>query len=462
MSLTELEPDRPYVGLLSETAHESETGAVLVLTRELGVSVTVPYRAELPTTSKTVYATGPSRTPLAPRDLRTAVLHLREGSIWLFGTSKQRETTQFGGTGVSERTFTAEDVVVGFRETDVPSLTVGAMASEMDGLAGWTRFPLFLMKPELGEEGRVDALTYSSPPSQSMEWEHDGTSFKLSNSWAATTSIHRGEATMKARVELQTSFGEPALLSDHIHEQRKLANLLTLVYGSSSRFRRHLVSEAGFSSTRRWALSRHTYEDFLHPMPDEKTFAAPMATAEDLGLEGLGRWWSLPEAWARAFAPTLSALRRDNPVVEDTLVNACISLEGLGRLIGKVEGEKRTYNGRNGGSPTSSTQIYRCLKSVGFEWKGVAPSLVGLAQAIGATYNGVKHLGDKRYPDNLHMYASGRISTLTVRSVAVGASMGQFRCADRGDHTERELVDADRALSTLAFMVDEDGRFVSK
>ncbi|MHA7263737.1 hypothetical protein ACX80W_11110 [Arthrobacter sp. TMN-37] len=100
--------------------------------------------------------------------------------------------------------------------------------------------------------------------------------------------------------------------------------------------------------------------------------------------------------------------------MEDHIVNASVSLEAAGRLLGQTEGESETYK-PGSTHPTTATFVYRSITAVGVDWSELSTSNLHLARAIASNYNDVKHPSRGAMPPAEHTYVAGKVALMIVR-----------------------------------------------
>ncbi|WP_147999324.1 hypothetical protein [Streptomyces sp. uw30] len=140
-------------------------------------------------------------------------------------------------------------------------------------------------------------------------------------------------------------------------------------------------------------------------------------------------------------------------------MNAAMSMEAAGGLIGDVDGESATYS--HGGRPTTATYMYRCLKKSGWDWSGICTSDTGLARAIANNYNTIKHFDRGQFPDPTETYLVSSVAALVVRMIAMRiarSDQGTTELFSERIHDFDRLKDEFEAYGVI---VDDTGTFVA-
>ncbi|MGC5003945.1 hypothetical protein [Streptomyces sp. DT203] len=164
-------------------------------------------------------------------------------------------------------------------------------------------------------------------------------------------------------------------------------------------------------------ISRSTVKEHANPAPSKGRLNRPLAEFSNVDSKGLEEWSREYDKWDRFIHPAVSALSRPGAILENLVVNAAMSMEAAGSLLGQVSGEAATC--RANGKPTTATYMYRCLVRSGWDWSGICKSTAGLARAIGNNYNTIKHFDRGQFPDPTETYLVSNTSALIVRMLAI-------------------------------------------
>ncbi|MYR92552.1 MULTISPECIES: ApeA N-terminal domain 1-containing protein [unclassified Streptomyces] len=346
------------------------------------------------------------------------------GIVSLFGCRYSGHTMNFG-QGYAAGYITPEEVVLDFREGDTGApLAVSEFQSELDGLAEWTRFHAIKHKTESNAEGRTKKVTVIAESVESLTWNQGDAEMNLSTSWS-TTAEHSG-FHLTEWVALKSEFTTPRSALEHLKEQRKVAALLKLNFGRPIYFRRHqirddLFSDRTLSGTHKGKsfqeyVGRRTFRDFPQPTSSKKDLREPIFYLAQVGGEGLTSWSSRYEQWKRFIEPAVSVLSRPHAALEDIVVNASMSIEAAGNIIGRIDGEEVTHT--RGGMPTTATHAFRAIAKLGLDVQGISESPVGMARAMADNYNTIKHYDRGEFPDPLETYFVSRVAMTAVRLLA--------------------------------------------
>ncbi|MFX1820959.1 hypothetical protein PV768_14280 [Pseudarthrobacter sp. CC4] len=386
-----------------------------------GVSLLVPFVNNTP---QFAAVKGWVRDGRPPSNLQ---LLTDRGRFTLYGCRTSGSSLNMGGQGFSTVRITPQEVVYKDRDGDFDdALEVTELRSRIDGLTEWTDMgatSYSLVADEKNRAQKINVEVQSPPP---LVWQHGDVTFELSTNWAVDDE--KPGFRVREWVCLTTKFETSRPCAEHFAEQRKIAALLTLMYGQAAVFRHHEIRDERFNAKVLTGkvvdvpffemVSEDTVSDYWRPLPGEMKH--PLATASDVGVEGLQRWLEGFDQWERVIHPGAGTLRRPESYVEDHIVNASVSLEAAGHLIGEVEGERESWSTRGKRSyPTTATYVFRALAAVNLDWFDVAASRLALARAIANNYNDVKHPERGPMPPAEHTYVAGKIALLVVRLLAL-------------------------------------------
>ncbi len=404
-------------GLVIDNVEETPFLAGMLSFEELtGITLLVPFVNNVP---QFVAAKSWARNGRPPSNLQ---LLTGGGRFTLYGCRTSGSSLNFGGPGFSTVKIAPREVVYKDRDGDfADALEVTELRSRIDGLTEWTDLGATSYKFLGDEKNRVQKITVEVESPPPLVWQHAGVTFELSTDWV----VDEEKLGFRVRewVCLTTKFKTSRPCHDHFIEQRKILALLTLMYGQAAAFRRHEIRDDRFNAKVMTGkvvdvpffemVSEDTVSDFWRPLPGEMKH--PLATASEIGVEGLQRWLESFERWERVIQPGAGTLRRPESYVEDHIVNASVSLEAAGHIIGEVEGERESWSKTKRSYPTTATYVYRALSAVNLDWSDVAASPLALARAIASNYNDVKHPERGPMPQAAHTYVAGKIALLVVR-----------------------------------------------
>lgn len=384
------------------------------------------------------------------------------GAFTLYGCRTSSSKHNLGGNGFSTVRVTPREVVFKDRDGDFEDeLEVTELRSQIDGLTEWTKMGAtsYTVKSDLQNRARKISVEVQSPPA--LTWSHGDVMFELSTSW--TTDQKEPGFRIREWVCLTTKFEASRPCSDHIEQQRKIVALLTLMYGKSIVFRRHDIRDQRFNAKVLTGavvdvpffemISEDTVSDYWRALPEE--LKHPLVTATKLGIEGLELWLANFEEWARVIQPAAGTLRRPESYVEDHIVNASVSLEAAGHIIGEAEGEKPSwFRGR----PTTATFVFRCLTTVNLDWSEIAATPLALAKAIAGNYNDVKHAKRGPMPPPEHTYVAGKVALLVVRLLALKL-MDPTMTLIKAYGDDWKFTEFKRQIAEMNIYINEEGEF---
>jgi hypothetical protein len=357
---------------------------------------------------------------------------------------------------------TPQEVVYKDRDGDFEdALEVTEVRSQIDGLTEWTNMGATSYSFVPDENNRVQKINVEVESPPALTWIHGDVTFELSTSWR--TDQEEPGFRIREWVCLTTKFETSRPCADHFAEQRKIIALLTLMYGQPVVFRRHEIRDARFNAKVLTGkvvdvpffemVSENTVSDYWRSLPRELKY--PPATAAEVGVEGLERWVAGFEEWERVIQPSAGTLRRPESYVEDHIVNASVSLEAAGHIIGEVAGESDSWF-RN--RPTTATYVFRCLARVNLDWSDIAVSPMALARAIAGNYNDVKHTKRGPMPSPEHTYVAGKVALLVVRLLALRL-MDPAMPLIKAYGEDWEFGQFKKQIIDMDIYVDADGKF---
>src|SRR5690606_6323031 len=132
-----------------------------------------------------------------------------------------------------------------FADRDGPieaPLAVRQVRSDLDGLNEWTRFSAVERDRESTESGGAHVVIFRVSAHREAIWTQVEAQVSLRLNWQTRDEASEGRrVVIEDNVALESVFEEPRPFADHLVEQRKVANLLSLLFGSSISFRNHYV-----------------------------------------------------------------------------------------------------------------------------------------------------------------------------------------------------------------------------
>lgn len=410
------------VGLIADGIRDTPyVSGVLTYDEKKGVRVEVPYH---PDPSIEQYST--ERGWFSGEELPTNVeVKLQKGEVSLFDCHRSR-TTENIMRGWATGEIAAHEVVLRGRDGEQSDqLTVKQVRSHIDGLSEWTRFSSVKQTHETDDNAMIKKLTIEVETVDTLSWKHGDATLTLTSHWIAGSPDEGTQ--IQDSIVLESEFDEPRPFADHIAEQRKVVQLMSLLFGCGIRFRRHLIRDERFpfrmgdGSTLYLpyveTYSDSTRRDISEPKPTRAQLTNVIARVQTLGVEGLERWGAINEDWNRVILPMVGVLGR-LAFVEDVVVNAAMSLEAAGQILGVVEGEEKSYHR---GNPTTATWMYRCVYSLRLDWSGIAESPMAVGRGIANFYNDIKHYGRGEFPDPEETYLIRIVAAVVVRLTVMNA-----------------------------------------
>lgn len=353
------------------------------------------------------------------------------------------------------------------------ALLVEEVRSEIDGLSEWSGLnSVITSKTSIGERRtRRNTLHYEVSGVDGLLWRQGEATLSISSSW---NGKGRRGIDVEDRCLLTTKFNEPRPFVDHLVEQRKFIAFLSLIFGTAIAFRNHQIRDSRFTENTNngtvhgypWVelISRQTIREYATEKPSATDLRFPLIRMSNLTAETLTKWGKCYDSQRRFLLPVVGLFRFPNTFVENTLINAAVSLEAFGKNSkGKVDGENETYWKDKKSEKTKitmSTYIFRGIKTLCLTWDGIAASEVGLAKAIANNYNDIKHPNRGEFPDSSHTQVLGQAATNIARlnALRLVASEEEYAKVDAeaifGDLTELfELND---------MFINQDGIIVSR
>lgn len=302
-------------------------------------------------------------------------------------------------------------------------------ASRIDNLAHWTRLSAYPDDPPRKRVGATYSIDIHIEAPAPIEFcVSSGATVRVRSDWQISHDDAEGIQlhTIKDRVVIETEFPEPAEFSAHLTEHNKLRCLIALMYGKAAYFREHrmwdstitLQSIGGEVLDHPYVelISSRTVGDRARPVLEAQQRGLPLLGLNSVGPRGLKQWSENFDSWHRFITPVASMMGRPNRTMEDAVIAAAMSLEAAGRLLGKQVGEEQTY--ARGRQLTTTTWIYRCIRSLDIRWGKWVASELGLAGAIAKNYNAIKHSGKGGFPEVSETFLIGQTAETIARLVA--------------------------------------------
>jgi hypothetical protein len=408
--------------LVDGVADTPFTGATLKMSDRVGIEVDVPY-VRSTDNGQFDHVDRWFRAQEPPKNLQLLV---EGGAVSLFDTRWHGYRTS--GHHLNHGVLRPTEAVFADRDGPIEApLAVREVRSDLDGLNEWTRFSAVERDRESTESGGAHVVIFRVSAHREAIWTQGEAQVSLRLNWQTRDEANEGRrVVIDDNVALESVFEEPRPFADHLLEQRKVANLLSLLFGSSISFRNHYVRDETFSQ--KYASGKVAYHPFVElvstrtvreralPRPAARVLSQPLASFADVGVNGLERWSTRYAAWQRFILPAINSFRQTAPMVEDAVLNLCMSLEGASAQIGVQSGEKATYAR---GRPSTATHIYRCVYLLQLDRGPRVENYVGLARAIANVYNDIKHADRGDFPEFAKMSVTAAWCRWIVRCLAL-------------------------------------------
>lgn len=428
---------RSFAGLLVDGVDSTPwTGATLKFEAPHGVVVEVPY-VHRGDSDQFAHVDGWFETQSPPQNL---FLETPEGIVGLYGIRWRGHVV---GSGASLGKLAPRETLLGRCEAPLGDpLVVSEVHSRIDGLREWTQMKSIEFTPETDEQGLANGLTVNVRSLEGEAWGQGDATVQFRSDWRTSRPDDTVEAGLNIAdgTVLVTKFTTPRPFTDHLVEQRKVVNLLTLVSGQPVHFRQHKVSAESIvsrsvggtilSNPRVQLISADTVRDYGQPTLSKDDLNRFLAHLPEVGTAGMMRWAEQHDRWKRFILPAVGVLRRKGAYSEDVIISMSMSMEAAGQIIGERDGEEATHNRSR---PTTATYVYRCLHLLGVKWGDVVANDIALARAIAKAYNDIKHFDRGEFPEPDVSHLISVIARYIVRLLALhlvdgtGALLVPFR-----------------------------------
>ncbi|MFD3870366.1 hypothetical protein [Streptomyces sp. NPDC058623] len=389
-----------------------------------------------------------------------------DGDVSLFDCRYAGHTVNYP-RGIGLGKVMPSNVVLGRRDGDFHEpLKVKELRSQIDGLIEWTGFGAIERTHGTDDTGVVKKVTIEVAALSEISWRQGSAVMRLGGNWNLDPAPNR--ITVSENTSLISSFEDPQTIEVHLAEHRKVAALLSFIFGCAIFFRRHDVRDSRFNRktlNRKVVevpffqlISRDTVKEHAKPRPVQGSLARPICEFGALSSKGLEEWARKYDDWSRFIHPAVSALNRPGAILENLVVNAAMSMEAAGGLIGPVVGEVAAPNGK----PITATYMFRCLVESGWDWSDLCDSTVGLARAIANNYNTIKHFDRGHFPDPTETYLISSIASLVVRMLAIRAACPEESSIELFGARVHEFERLKSEFSANGLIVDGAGDFVTR
>ncbi|MDD9378891.1 hypothetical protein M8Z33_19950 [Streptomyces sp. ZAF1911] len=381
-----------------------------------------------------------------------------DGDISLFGCeSSGYRVNMVRGFGVGR--ITPEALVFNFRDGEHnDDLGVTELRSTIDGLGEWTGYTGVERTDSVNPSGRLDRVTIELAGVDGAEWDAGAARMKV------RAEPHTDKLHIEDAIVLSSSFAQPQPVTEHLNEHRKVANLMSFIFGCPIFFRNHEIKDSRFTirslngdiqdTPYVQLIHASTVKEYERPTPSQKQLLEPLLDITSVGPTGLQQWSDAYDTWGRFIHPASSALNRPGALIENIVVNTSMSFEAAGNLIGKKVGEELTYTKK--GKPTTATYGYRCIAHTGLNFDALNVSQAGLARAISDNYNTIKHFDRGEFPDATETHVIGEISILISRVLALKIARPDIQLVGA---LERRLREIGEYLTRNRLSIRDDGTF---
>jgi hypothetical protein len=415
--VTFLKPNikQPGIFLFDDTGTKFISGVIWLDSNE-GVRAEIPF-FDLDSSHEDIYDWFTESKP--PENL----LFLGDGvRVSLFGATVARHSM---GSFVSMGGLRFHCAVnATYRGSLAKELRVASVRSEVDGLAYWTQLASVKMDISLekGPAGRPQVkANYEVQVQHGLQWLQGEAKMSLQSTWKPSSD--RPGIHLDDLVTLKSRFKTPRPVDDHLYHHRCFRDFITIIHGCGIYFRRHTARDQAFpymtldgsvhGAENVELICNRTVTDYGHPEPSSSALFQPILSIKSVTPKLLTTWAGKYKEWARAILPLVGVLQRSGLFVEVILVNASMSVEATGQLIGQVSGEWVTY-GKNG-SATTATYYFRLLEYSSIDLSRVSRSNQDSARALADVYNSVKHADRGPFPEFAFAHFGGQLALLLAR-----------------------------------------------
>lgn len=450
--------------LIDGTEGTPYVAATLKFNESTGVQIEVPY-LDLPGNSQFEATAKWFNSERPPKNLLLTSL---DADISLYDCRYSGHTINYP-TGIGLGKVTPSELVLHGRDGDFHDrLEVEEFRSRIDGLIDWTRYGSIKRSADTDNQHRVKKVTIEVASLDELSWHQGKAAMKISSDWNVDSA--RNGLSITESVSLTSGFERPKPVVEHLAEHRKVSALLSFIFGTATYFRRHDIKDSRFNrktldgravETPFYQLvSRSTVKEQARPTLSRKKLTHPLVDFKTVGSSGLENWSNDHDTWARFIRPAISALNRPGAILENLVVNAAMSMEAAGNLIGQIEGESSTYT--KNGKPSTATYMYRCLVNTGWNWSSLCSSMVGMARAIANNYNTIKHFDRGQFPDPTETYLVSSVTALTVRMLAIRIARPDLEPADLFGARIYDFDRLEDEFNAYGLSVNGEGKFVSR
>jgi len=307
----------------------------------------------------------------------------------------------------------AQAVIFGRPRSHQDEYLVEELMSTIDGLEEFAGFRPIDIDHGQAEDGHR-RTTVVLDASEVVEWETGGYKYKIKSNllWHGGRSFTVDDS----RPYISTSREGGATVGDHLEAQWPLRALLVLVHGTKLAWRSHKLRDNEFPL---WMMNGSdrgphavevqlagTIEQHRSPKPTEHSLGLVPLRLSDLGAEGMKRWVVLyaDPNFERAIQPAVEVINGASRFLEPQLMMLAISLDYLG-YFRSGDGQRRSM----------AEHIKKCLDDASLDWPQLG-SRDGIAKAIAAVNNDLKHPDRQTSPDSDVLAGITRLAEIIVRA----------------------------------------------
>ena len=347
-------------------------------------------------------------------------------------------------------------------------LTASTLQSELDHLSDWTRFSASTLDTDTDDRNRVQRLVIELASREKLAWTQGEASMTLTTNWEHTPGmigVHYDEA-----VVLESRFESDRPIREHMLEQQKVRDLLTVMYNAPAYFRRHRIRSEFIHE--RTGASDEPYNHMVdmigglaaheqgNPQPGLDSGHFAVVYPGQFGATGFENWAENYARLERVIRPLVRILQRPQALSEDRVVAVGMALEAAGTRLPKVAGESETYRRPKKKEATAATYVYRVLSAAGISSERFAASPAWLAKGMADAYNAIKH-PDKDLPSGLQSHGVAALGTLALQIHLAKDALGYAEPVSEryGDHF---IDEAALLWERLGLYLGEDGQFVPR
>lgn len=369
---------------------------------------TVPYAAWFLQGGGFIQGTEPEDPLPVPRRV---VFHDSHGHVLLIRCwARGYHANSFGpGSG----TLWARAAIMGVRQ-DLEFDRPHGLQSEISGLREWLGVTSW--HEEIEKRNPPKITITSLDPETTKVCERDGVSLEFRAGWQVIPERGDDRRVLQDLVRCTTRSTDAIAWDSHMGLHRAIRDLLVV-----SRWREEscvpvyalrrddpLTTLDGKTHGEQWR-GVVVRDDERTPAP--KGWHPHLLRFDDLGVEGLNRWITLRNEFARALDPVITSIDLRNATPRTLLAHTGPGLEALGYLLMLRDGTSETQ-ARNSNLQARFDRILADLRGVlpfdGPEW----------ATRTVSAYNGLKH-ANRAMPEDVDVMTSWAQSVMVVRAWVV-------------------------------------------